>query len=158
MNIKGINLYGNGELCSEEDFMYSESLSLVWNIADRLREPNTLTKNNSIIDIIFREEYLKAIKSIREYLINSLKFVLKNCTLDKEKRKNLERQLALLEYPNLVTNNISFDKKMNPIDCIVLSVSQKKIEVVSKIIRPIKEKVISVTDLLIIGNSRVLRI
>lgn len=59
------------------------------------------------------------------------------------------------KYPLLVTSNISFDKKMNPIDCVV---SQKKIEIVSKIIKPIKEKIISVTDLLIIGNSRVLRI
>lgn len=158
MNIKGINLYGDGELCSEEDLMYSEHFSLVWNIADRLREPSTLTENNSIIDIIFREKYLEYIKNIREYLINSLKFVLKNCTLSKEKRKNLERQLALLEYPNLVTSNISFDKKMNPIDCIVLSVLQKKIEITPKIIKPIKEKIISVTDLLIIGNSRVMRI
>lgn len=63
---------------------------------------------------------------------------------------------SLLEkYPILVTSNIFFDKKMNPIDCVV---SQKKIEIVSKIIKPIKEKIISVTDLLIIGNSRVLRI
>lgn len=63
---------------------------------------------------------------------------------------------SLLEKGHiLVTSNICFDKKMNPIDCVV---SQKKIEIVSKIIKPIKEKIISVTDLLIIGNSRVLRI
>lgn len=51
-----------------------------------------------------------------------------------------------------------FNDNIKPIDCILLMFSQKKKEIVSKIIKPIKEKIISVTDLLIIGNSRVLRI
>lgn len=51
-----------------------------------------------------------------------------------------------------------FNENIKPVDCILLTFSQKKKEIVSKIIKPIKEKIISVTDLLIIGNSRVLRI
>lgn len=53
---------------------------------------------------------------------------------------------------------IYFNENIKPIDCILLKFSQKKKEVISKIIKPIKEKIISVTDLVIIGNSRVLRI
>lgn len=52
----------------------------------------------------------------------------------------------------------SFNENIRPIDCILLTFSQKKKEIELKIIKPIKEKIISVTDLLIIGNSRVLRI
>lgn len=52
----------------------------------------------------------------------------------------------------------SFNENIRPIDCILLTFSQKKKESELKIIKPIKEKIISVTDLLIIGNSRVLRI
>lgn len=119
--------------------LISEKNNLVWNVADNLRQD------------IFDEH----IKMIKQCFRNTLKALLQCSLLSDEKRRSLERELALLECPSLVTSNISFDKKMNPIDCVV---SEKKIEIVSKIIKPIKEKIISVTDLLIIGNSRVLRI
>lgn len=154
MNIKGMNLYAGTELVSEEELMYSENLVLVNTISRELKESYSLAKDNFMIyDFIAeRSEWLK------KALIKLIKSILNNCTLSEEERKDLERNLVLLEGPNFVISNASFDKKINPIDCILPYVSLKKIEIVSKIIKPIKEKIISVTDLLIIGSSRVLRI
>lgn len=158
MNIKGINLYGKAKLYSEEERLMIEREYLAWKIADDLRQP--FIKDIDFSErIAFEVVYDEQIKKIKECLKNIIKRLLEFSLLSEEKRKSLEKQLASLEENfGLVTYDISFDKKMNPIDCLVLRVSKKKVEVVSKIIKPIKEKIISVTDLLIIGNSRVLRI